>query len=63
MEDREGVGKVGLLDFQDAVKGSYAYDVVSLLEDARRDVDAEIANEMLEYYISQISKLDRRKFL
>jgi aminoglycoside/choline kinase family phosphotransferase len=63
MEDREGVGKVGLLDFQDAVKGSYAYDVVSLLEDARRDVDVEIANEMLEYYISQIGKLDRRKFL
>lgn len=59
MDAREGIKKVGLLDFQDAVRGSYAYDVVSLLEDARRDVDAEIANEMLEYYISQ-GKLDRR---
>ncbi|NWG46789.1 MAG: phosphotransferase, partial [Alphaproteobacteria bacterium] len=41
--DRPGVRAVGLLDFQDAVIGSPLYDLVSLLEDARRDVDPELA--------------------
>jgi hypothetical protein len=63
MEDRDGVKKIGLLDFQDAVKGSYAYDVVSLLEDARRDVNEELAQELFEYYVRKLTKLDRRKFL
>jgi N-acetylmuramate 1-kinase len=43
--------EVGLLDFQDAVIGSAAYDLVSLLEDARRDVDKNTVNKILEYYI------------
>ena len=36
---RAGAQRTGLIDFQDAVAGSRAYDLVSLLEDARRDVD------------------------
>ena len=63
LEDRYGIKNIGILDFQDAVKGSYAYDVVSLLEDARRDVDPEIAQEMLEHYIKQMKKIDQKKFL
>jgi tRNA threonylcarbamoyl adenosine modification protein YjeE len=45
LEGREGVAKVGLLDFQDAVMGPAAYDLASLLQDARVDVpeEAEIA--------------------
>ncbi len=45
LEGREGIAKVGLLDFQDAVLGPSAYDVASLLQDARVDVpeDVEIA--------------------
>jgi len=42
--------RVGLLDFQDAVWGSPAYDLVSLLEDARRDVDAATVNHCLRYF-------------
>lgn len=38
----------GLLDFQDAVLGSPAYDLVSLLEDARRDVSPAVVTESLE---------------
>lgn len=38
-----GLARVGLLDFQDAVIGRPAYDLVSLTEDARRDVDADLA--------------------
>lgn len=44
---------VGLLDFQDAVIGSKAYDLVSLLEDARRDVSEEVRQKILEYYIEK----------
>ena len=38
------------IDFQDALFGCAAYDLVSLLEDARRDVDLALANEMKDYY-------------
>ncbi|WP_018947512.1 aminoglycoside phosphotransferase family protein [Thioalkalivibrio sp. AKL17] len=46
----EGTG-CALLDFQDAVLGSPAYDVVSLLEDARRDVSPAVAREALARYL------------
>ncbi len=42
--------KQGLLDFQDALNGHPAYDLVSLLQDARRDVSLELEAEMLDYY-------------
>lgn len=45
--------KQGLLDFQDALIGHPAYDLVSLLQDARRDVSAELEAEMFEYYVKQ----------
>jgi N-acetylmuramate 1-kinase len=38
LADREGVRRVGILDFQDALLGPLAYDLVSLLQDARLDV-------------------------
>lgn len=50
-EDREGVKRVGLLDFQDALWGDPSYDLASLLEDARRDVDPELAVEMKRLYL------------
>lgn len=50
IEDREGLQRCGLLDFQDALTGHPAYDLASLLEDARRDVDATLAAEMLDRY-------------
>lgn len=40
----------GLLDFQDALVGHPAYDLVSLLQDARRDVSPELEAEMFDYY-------------
>ncbi|HET9629628.1 MAG TPA: phosphotransferase [Novosphingobium sp.] len=42
--------KQGLLDFQDALVGHPAYDLVSLLQDARRDVSPELEEQMLQYY-------------
>jgi N-acetylmuramate 1-kinase len=43
----------GLLDFQDALVGHPAYDLVSLLQDARRDVDPALETEMFDYYVAQ----------
>jgi aminoglycoside/choline kinase family phosphotransferase len=43
-------GELGLLDFQDALAGHPAYDLVSLLQDARRDVSPELEAEMLGHY-------------
>lgn len=52
LPERRGVQRVGLLDFQDAVCGDAAYDMVSLLEDARRDVPPALAEDMLARYLS-----------
>ena len=49
---REGVAHFGLLDFQDALAGHPAYDLASVLEDARRDVPIEIERAMLDRYVS-----------
>lgn len=46
----EGSETLGLLDFQDALAGHPAYDLVSLLQDARRDVDPVLETQMLDYY-------------
>ena len=43
--------KQGLLDFQDALVGHRAYDLVSLLQDARRDVSPELEAEMFDHYL------------
>lgn len=46
----EGTFDLGLLDFQDALVGHPAYDLVSLLQDARRDVPPVLEQEMLALY-------------
>jgi aminoglycoside/choline kinase family phosphotransferase len=50
LAEREGVARVGLLDFQDAVLGSPAYDVASLLMDARVDVSEVMELKLLARY-------------
>ncbi|MBI1213422.1 MAG: phosphotransferase [Alphaproteobacteria bacterium] len=52
LDDRAGVARSGLLDFQDALAGSPAYDVVSLIEDARREVSPELASQMAARYVA-----------
>jgi aminoglycoside/choline kinase family phosphotransferase len=48
---RRGIAHFGLLDFQDAVAGHPAYDLVSVLEDARRDVTRSVERAMLDRYM------------
>ncbi len=52
VEGREGIAHFGLLDFQDALAGHPAYDLASVLEDARRDVPADIERAMIDRYIA-----------
>jgi aminoglycoside/choline kinase family phosphotransferase len=59
---REAVQSCGLLDFQDAVRGPASYDLVSLLEDARRDVPAALRRAMTERYLAQFPDLDPARF-
>ncbi|MXP46818.1 phosphotransferase [Altererythrobacter luteolus] len=49
---KDGSGEQGLIDFQDALVGHPAYDLVSLLQDARRDVSLELERQMLDRYIA-----------
>jgi len=48
-------GQQGLIDFQDALVGHPAYDLVSLLQDARRDVPPELERAMLERYQAKVA--------
>jgi N-acetylmuramate 1-kinase len=50
---QSGIHHYGLLDFQDALLGHPAYDLASVLEDARRDVSPDIERQMIERYIAQ----------
>lgn len=53
LPDREGIARVGMLDFQDAMLGHPAYDLVSILQDARRDVPPEIEERMILHFLTQ----------
>ena len=59
---RPAVRGCGLLDFQDAVCGPPSYDLVSLLEDARRDVPPALRVAMTERYLAGFPGLDREAF-
>lgn len=48
--ERDGRADLGLLDFQDALAGHPAYDLVSLLQDARRTVDPLLEQRMLDRF-------------
>ena len=51
LDERPGIAKVGIIDFQDAVLGPAAYDLVSLLQDARIDVPEQLELALLTRYI------------
>jgi aminoglycoside/choline kinase family phosphotransferase len=59
---REGPKSCGLLDFQDALCGPASYDLVSLLEDARRDVAPALREAMTERYLAAFPGIDRALF-
>jgi aminoglycoside/choline kinase family phosphotransferase len=59
LADRNDIARLGLLDFQDAQIGPAAYDVASLLQDARVDVPEELELSLLSRYVRTRRKLDQ----
>ncbi len=62
LDSEDGIKGVGVIDFQDAVIGSPVYDLVSLLEDARRDVDSKAVIAAKERYLSKIPEISKDDF-
>ncbi len=62
LPERDGDARVGLLDYQDALIGHPAYDLVSLLEDARRDVSPGLAEAMIARFLARRGDLDAGDF-
>ncbi|MCY4051639.1 MAG: phosphotransferase [Gammaproteobacteria bacterium] len=57
-------GECAVLDYQDALVGSCAYDFVSLLQDARRDIPKKLFKNMLDLYLSlREDEVERKDFL
>ncbi len=52
IDGQQGVARFGLLDFQDALIGHPAYDLASVLEDARRDVCPAVERAMIDAYVA-----------
>lgn len=55
LPEREGIARVGVIDFQDAMRGPAAYDLVSLLQDARVDVPAELEARLFNHYCDGVA--------
>jgi aminoglycoside/choline kinase family phosphotransferase len=64
LKDRAGVARCGLLDFQDGLIGAPEYDLVSLLQDARRDLADGLEAEMLAHYFADRpdAEIARRRY-
>nr|MBP9232666.1 phosphotransferase [Phenylobacterium sp.] len=63
LPDRQGAARVGLLDFQDAVRAHPAWDMSMLLHDARRDVSPQREASALAYYFKLRPELDQAQFM
>ena len=60
--DRPGIKACGLLDFQDAVAGPVTYDLMSLLEDSRRDIDPDVVADMKARYCAAFPDVSDEDF-
>lgn len=58
LPEERGLWRLGLLDFQDAFRGPAAYDLVSLIQDARREVAPEVAASVVARYLAARPALD-----
>ncbi|HZG30837.1 tRNA threonylcarbamoyl adenosine modification protein YjeE [Ensifer adhaerens] len=66
LPERDGFRKIGMIDFQDAIIGPSAYDVVSLVQDARVTVERPLMDDLMETYMrarEAAGPFDRHAFL
>jgi hypothetical protein len=66
LPERAGLERVGIIDFQDALAEPWAFDLVSLLQDARVDVAPSLEAELLDHYCAEVERaepgFDRARF-
>ena len=60
LPEREGLARVGILDFQDAVRGPAAWDLAMFIQDARRDVSLDVQTAVLRRYLDQTGNSESR---
>lgn len=60
LSHRTDTARCGLLDFQDALVGARAYDLMSLIEDARRDVPTARADKLIKRYLDACDDIDEQ---
>jgi tRNA threonylcarbamoyl adenosine modification protein YjeE len=58
LPERVGPARVGIIDFQDALNEHFAFDLVSLLQDARVDVAEALEEELFAYYCARVATLE-----
>jgi tRNA threonylcarbamoyl adenosine modification protein YjeE len=58
LPDRTGLARVGVIDFQDAQRGSTGYDLASLLQDARVDVSEALEASLLAHYVHEAQRVE-----
>lgn len=58
MPHRRGLDRVGILDFQDALLGPWAFDLASLLQDARLDVPVALESELFAHYCDRVAAIE-----
>ncbi|WP_395649604.1 N-acetylmuramate/N-acetylglucosamine kinase AmgK [Brevundimonas sp.] len=63
LPDRSGPARVGMIDFQDAVRAHPSWDLHSLLQDARRDVPVALETQALDHYFALRPEVDRTVFM
>ena len=63
LPEREGPARVGMIDFQDAVRAHPSWDLHSLLQDARRDVPSALEAKALDHYFALRPQVDRMDFM
>jgi tRNA threonylcarbamoyl adenosine modification protein YjeE len=64
--DKSGIGQVGIIDFQDAMIGPKAYDLASIVQDARVTISPELQARLMEHYLNirrQNPAFDEKSFL
>ncbi len=62
LPQRPSIRTCGLIDYQDAGLGPVTYDLVSLLQDARRDIPGDLAEDCVAQYVAAFPNLDADAF-
>jgi aminoglycoside/choline kinase family phosphotransferase len=62
LPQRNGIRRIGMLDFQNAALGHPAYDLASLLQDARRDIASKLEDQAIAHYLAARPELDPVSF-